>query len=99
MSIPSLPRLRFLLKRHLSRGDSDYKATWNGEAHRDAHDAILTGATPESFERTGQSDADLVARYLHGDDSVLNIGCGVGRVDKYLAPRGASSARSTSAAR
>lgn len=87
MPFPSLPRVRFLLKRYLSRGQSDYKATWNGEAHRDAHDAILTGATPESFERTGQSDAELLARHLRGDDAVLNIGCGVGRVDKYLAPR------------
>jgi ubiquinone/menaquinone biosynthesis C-methylase UbiE len=71
----------------LSRQQNDYKATWNSEAHRDAHDAILTGATPESFESTGRSDAELVARYLRGGDAVLNIGCGVGRVEKYLAPR------------
>jgi len=81
-------RLRYLLKRYLARGGgSDYKTAWNGEAHRNAHDAILTGATPESFEATGQSDAALVARFLRGDDVVLNIGCGVGRVEKYLAPR------------
>src|SRR5262245_52385254 len=89
MSAFNLPRLRFFLKRSLSKEQNDYKATWNGEAHRDAHDAILTGATPESFEQTGRSDADLVARYLRGDASeiALNIGCGVGRVEKYLAPR------------
>ena len=80
-------RLRFFLTRSLSKEQNDYKSTWNGEAHRDAHDAILTGATPESFERTGQSDADLVAKHLRGNDVVLNIGCGVGRVEKYLAPR------------
>ena len=88
MPLPSAQRLRYLAKRYLNRsGGTDYKATWNGEAHRNAHDAILTGATPESFERTGQTDADMVARFLRGDDVVLNIGCGVGRVDKYLAPR------------
>jgi len=84
-----LDRLRHLLKRSVavvSRADADYKTTWNGEAHRNARDAILTGATAESFERTGKSDADLIARYLRGNDAVLAIGCGVGRVEKYLAP-------------
>jgi ubiquinone/menaquinone biosynthesis C-methylase UbiE len=80
-------RLKFLLKRLMSKQTNDYKSTWNGEARRDAHDAILTGATPESFESTGQSDADLVAKYVRPGDAVLNIGCGVGRVEKYLAPR------------
>ncbi len=28
-----------------------------------------------------------MAKYLRGGDAVLNIGCGVGRVEKYLAPR------------
>ena len=87
MSAFNLPRLRLFLKRSASKEQNDYKATWNGEAHRDAHDAILTGSTPESFERTGRTDADMVAKYLRGDDVVLNIGCGVGRVEKYLAPR------------
>ncbi len=98
MSRTALERLRNLLRRsgvrgataHLAamtRGEADYKTAWNGEAHRDARDAILTGATAESFERTGRSDAELVARFLRGDDVVLNIGCGVGRVDRYLAPR------------
>jgi ubiquinone/menaquinone biosynthesis C-methylase UbiE len=85
-----LDRLRHLLKRSVavvSRADADYKTTWNGEAHRNARDAILTGATAESFERTGKSDADLIARYLRGNDAILNIGCGAGRVEKYLAPR------------
>jgi SAM-dependent methyltransferase len=98
MSRTALERLRNLLRRsgvrgataHLAamtRGETDYKTTWNGEAHRGAHDAILTNATPETFETTGQGDAALVARFLRGDDVVLNIACGVGRVDKYLAPR------------
>lgn len=82
-------RLKLFLRRSVSKEQNDYKVTWNGEAHRDAHDAILTGATPESFEQSGKDDAGLVARFLRGDASevVLNIGCGVGRVEKYLAPR------------
>ena len=83
-----LRRLRFLWEREFSeRKETDYKEAWNGEALRGAHEAILKGSTDERFERTGREDAELVARYLRGDDVVLNIGCGIGRVEKYLAPR------------
>ncbi len=65
----------------------DYKTAWNKAARNDAHDAILTGSTPESFESTGESDAGMIRRYLPERGAiVLNIGCGVGRVEKYLAP-------------
>ena len=65
----------------------DYKAAWNEAAQADAHDAILTGSNAESFERSGRSDAEMIRRYLRGRDAkVLNIGCGVGRVERYLAP-------------
>jgi len=83
-----LRRLRFLFERAFSEPKpTDYKMTWNGIAVQDAHEGILTGATDESFERLGRQDAELVAKYLRGGDAVLNIGCGVGRVEKYLAPR------------
>jgi ubiquinone/menaquinone biosynthesis C-methylase UbiE len=64
----------------------NYKAAWNEAASAGAEDAILTGASADDFERAGESDAALVARHLRGDESVLNIGCGVGRVERYLAP-------------
>lgn len=66
---------------------SDYKGAWNEAAAHDAEDAILTGASPEEFERSGRGDADLVARFLKGGEAVLDIGCGIGRIEKYLAPR------------
>src|ERR1700674_3492561 len=71
----------------VSRGEIDYKTVWNGAAHRNAHDAILTGATGENFERTARTDGDLIARFLRGGDVVLAIGCGVGRVENSLASR------------
>ncbi len=83
-----LRRLRFFFERAFAEPKPvDYKTNWNWEALRGAHEAILTGATEESFEKTGERDAELVAKYLRGGDVVLNIGCGVGRVEKYLAPR------------
>jgi SAM-dependent methyltransferase len=70
-----------------SAGAPDYKTAWNRAARQDARDAILTGSTPESFEATGKGDAETVRRYLPERGAVvLNIGCGVGRVEKYLAP-------------
>jgi SAM-dependent methyltransferase len=66
---------------------SDYKGTWNEAAAKNAEDAILTGATAEEFERTGRGDADMVCRFAKPGDAVLDIGCGIGRIEKYLAPR------------
>ena len=65
----------------------DYKNAWNAAARADARDAILTGAGAEGFEAAGRSDAETVARFLPADATVLDIGCGIGRVERYLAPR------------
>jgi len=65
----------------------DYKTAWNEAASANAEDAILTGAEGETFERAGRGDADTVARYLPEGAEVLDIGCGIGRVELYLAPR------------
>jgi SAM-dependent methyltransferase len=72
----------------LPGGPNDYKAAWNHEARIDAQDAVLTGSTKETFESTAKSDAERIRKHLSGekDGSVLNIGCGIGRVDLYLAP-------------
>jgi SAM-dependent methyltransferase len=67
-------------------GALDYKAAWNQAALADARDAILTGSTAESFEATGEADAAMVWRHVPPRAVVLNIGCGIGRVEKYLAP-------------
>jgi SAM-dependent methyltransferase len=64
----------------------DYKNVWNEAARANAEDAILTGAEGEAFERAGRDDAETVARFLPKDPAVLDIGCGIGRVERYLAP-------------
>jgi ubiquinone/menaquinone biosynthesis C-methylase UbiE len=67
--------------------EPDYKAAWDEAARKGAEDAVLTGATADHFEFAGKKDAELLGRYLGDGDVVLNIGCGVGRVDRYLAPK------------
>jgi SAM-dependent methyltransferase len=65
----------------------DYKNAWNEAARGNAEDAILTGADAEAFERTGRGDAETVARFLPNAAAVLDIGCGIGRIERYVAPR------------
>jgi ubiquinone/menaquinone biosynthesis C-methylase UbiE len=70
---------------------SDYKGTWDQLA-RSYDDAKLNvaGSTDESeFDRTGRYTAEFLDRFAHvkPTDVVLEIGCGVGRVGKALAPR------------
>jgi ubiquinone/menaquinone biosynthesis C-methylase UbiE len=70
------------------RPPHDYKAAWNEAAlsRAGARDAVLTGSTAETFESTARSDAERIRKHLRGGEFVLNIGCGLGRVDLYLAP-------------
>ena len=49
-------------------------------------DAIFTGATPEIFEASGKDDAGRLLPLVGPESRVLNIGCGIGRVERYLAP-------------
>jgi SAM-dependent methyltransferase len=65
---------------------NDYKAVWNRAASKNAVDAIFTGATPDVFESSGKGDADRLLPLIGPHSHVLNIGCGIGRVEKYLAP-------------
>ncbi len=65
---------------------NDYKAAWNRAAAENAVDAIFTGATAEIFESSGKGDADRLLPFVDPRSRVLNIGCGIGRVEKYLAP-------------
>lgn len=63
-----------------------YKAVWNYHARHGARDAIFSGSTEESFEEAGRRDAARIRALAGPEARVLNIGCGIGRVEKYLAP-------------
>lgn len=60
---------------------------WDRAAELDAIRAISDQDTDESFERSGRTDAEDLAPFLPPDGSVLEIGCGIGRVLQHLAPR------------
>jgi ubiquinone/menaquinone biosynthesis C-methylase UbiE len=52
-----------------------------------AMDAILTGVSgTREFEERGLRDAEILRKFVSPDSTVLDLGCGIGRVDKYLSP-------------
>jgi len=65
----------------------DYKAAWDAAARVDAQDAVLTLSSRDYFEWTGQRDADRVRKFAGREAIVLSIGCGIGRVESFLAPQ------------
>jgi len=52
-----------------------------------AMDAILTGISgAREFEERGIADAGILRKFVSPHSVVLDLGCGIGRVDKYLSP-------------
>jgi SAM-dependent methyltransferase len=65
----------------------DFREFWDRSAAIDAARAIADTVTDDdSFERSGRADAETLRPLLTPDAVVLDIGCGVGRVMRYLAP-------------
>jgi SAM-dependent methyltransferase len=63
-----------------------YGRLWNPPADADAMSLILNTTDAETFETTGVADAERLARYLRAGGTALDLGCGIGRVARYLAP-------------
>jgi ubiquinone/menaquinone biosynthesis C-methylase UbiE len=70
----------------LRRSGQDYRSAWEVAAQVDAQSTVLTASSAEYFEWTGKRDAARVREYLSEAATVLSIGCGIGRVERYLAP-------------
>lgn len=52
-----------------------------------AMDAVLTDVSGiKEFEERGERDAGRLKRFLRADSIVLDLGCGIGRLEKPLAP-------------
>jgi len=66
--------------------DVTYETIWDQLARENARDAILAGADEEKWETTGRSNARRVLAHCAPDSVVLSIGCGAGRMEKYVAP-------------
>jgi SAM-dependent methyltransferase len=81
------------LRRRLAGGaaaalaSGGYGRLWRPRSEDEARDLILTDADPEVFEASGRADADRLSRLVRDDAVVMDLGCGIGRVARYVAPR------------
>src|SRR5690606_19274069 len=70
---------------------ADYKATWDAVAvDLDSAKVSVSGYTDEEqYEQTAAATVHVLEQTvgIRPDDEILEIGCGVGRVGKALAPR------------
>jgi ubiquinone/menaquinone biosynthesis C-methylase UbiE len=63
-----------------------YGALWRPGDEEQARLSILNEADPDAFERAGREDAERIAPLLGDDAIVMDLGCGIGRVARYVAP-------------
>lgn len=79
--------MKNILKRFRKQAASTaYHDIWNNFRNlREARQSIYNEAEDEAFDRGGRMDADLIRSRLPPDADVLDIGCGIGRIEKFLA--------------
>jgi ubiquinone/menaquinone biosynthesis C-methylase UbiE len=63
-----------------------YGALWRPGDEEQARLAILNEADPEAFESAGREDAKRLGPLIGPDTVVMDLGCGIGRVARYVAP-------------
>ncbi len=74
----------------LERARGDYRSVWDGVSRSidDARISVAGYTDDNEWERTGIESAELLRRELRigPDDTVMEIGCGAGRIAHHLAP-------------
>jgi 2-polyprenyl-3-methyl-5-hydroxy-6-metoxy-1,4-benzoquinol methylase len=76
-----------LRKIRLALQQLSYRQVRNRLAFEKPMDAVLTGADSETaFDAKGKSDAEWLISIIGNDQRVLDVGCGMGRIEKFLAP-------------
>lgn len=67
-------------------GGGRYGRLWNPGDVTEAIAEIYNTTDLESFERGGKLDSEWLSPYLSESATVLDFGCGIGRVARYVAP-------------
>ncbi|MGD9696610.1 MAG: class I SAM-dependent methyltransferase [Thermoleophilia bacterium] len=66
--------------------EDEARRPWSPEDEAEARLLIFNDDDPEAFERSGRADAERLGRFFGPGDAVLDLGCGIGRVARYVAP-------------
>ena len=70
-----------------SPGSAGYRAVWAPSDDTDAMGLILNETDAAKFEASGRHDAgEILGPLIRPSDTVLDLGCGIGRVTRYVAP-------------
>jgi ubiquinone/menaquinone biosynthesis C-methylase UbiE len=66
---------------------SGYRVVWAPDSDTDAMGLILNETDAAKFEASGRHDAEqILGPLIRPSDTVLDLGCGIGRVTRYVAP-------------
>lgn len=83
-----------IVSQALAGGRLDMKGDWNRRARENAEFYIASAppdAGSEAFRASGQRDVQAffsdLEHLLHPRQTVVDIGCGIGRMDEFVAPR------------
>lgn len=79
---------KILNSRYFSKLFGSYKMTWElaGITKSTAMDAVLRGVkNEEEFWSSGKEQAEKLKHFVSKDSIVLDTGCGMGRIEKFLA--------------
>jgi ubiquinone/menaquinone biosynthesis C-methylase UbiE len=72
---------------HADATDANYGSHWVPTDETEAMYQILNVSDPEAFEAAGRDEAErMLAPFVQPTDTVLDLGCGIGRVARYVAP-------------
>lgn len=69
----------------------DYAVRWDKLATDNVYTVICNpgggkSCSEEEFNLRGKEDASFIVPYIGSDKTILDFGCGIGRIMKYLAP-------------
>jgi ubiquinone/menaquinone biosynthesis C-methylase UbiE len=59
---------------------------WDRSARVDSRNAIAADTDEDSFRSSGRAEAEALGRFVRPGDTVLDLGCGTGRVMEHVAP-------------
>jgi ubiquinone/menaquinone biosynthesis C-methylase UbiE len=65
---------------------SRYESTWTPSTEGDAKLLIYLTESEESFAEGGRVDFQRLSPWFNEDATVLDLGCGIGRVARFVAP-------------